>query len=239
MTLRKTLRTWLKTSNVAVVNRPAASSPLFEEIGDLALVYRKYEDYSDYVATQESLNLEKIDRVWADEPTLRSICTHLQELAVFKTGRGLCHGTRNGFEQALFGSALSMDVIGTEIAENATSFPNTVRWDFHDANPDWVAAYDFVYSNSLDHAFDPLKALEVWIDQTHSEGVVVIEWTEAHGLDYLTAGDPFGAHPAVIPYIVSRHFGGRVSVETKVSSKTNSFGAWTAWLFFLRKVPNR
>ena len=39
---------------------------------------------------------------------------------------------KNGNEQACFSKYLNCDVIGTEISDTATDFPNTISLDFHD-----------------------------------------------------------------------------------------------------------
>ena len=62
------------------------------------------------------------------------------------------------------------DVIGTEISDTAGQFANTVQWDFHDVNGEWVSRFDFVYSNSLDHAWNPKFALQTWLNQLNPKG---------------------------------------------------------------------
>jgi hypothetical protein len=93
-------------------------------------------------------------------------------------------------------------VLGTEISDTASDFPDTVQWDFHDENPEWVEKFSFVYSNSLDQAFDPKKALSTWVRQLDSSGVLFIEHTMAHSASGASEMDPFGAHPMVVPYLL-------------------------------------
>ena len=92
--------------------------------------------------------------------------------------RILCHGTRRGVEQQLFMAAYHphvQDVLGTEISPSATEFPLTVQWDFSVPNPEWIGAWDVVYSNSFDHAFDPAVTLHTWADQLAPAGSLFID----------------------------------------------------------------
>ena len=77
----------------------------------------------------------------------------------------MCHGARNGFEVSWLRRALGGDVIGTDISDTATRFPHMHVWDFHDDNPDWEGRFDFVYTNSLDQAMAPARALKAWAKQ--------------------------------------------------------------------------
>ena len=97
-----------------------------------------------------------------------------------KIKAGICHGTRGGFEQAVFSRLLKCPVIGTEISDTAIHFPQTVQWDFHEPNFNWIGAFSVVYSNSLNQAFDSKKALETWVEQLTEDGLLFIEHTMSH-----------------------------------------------------------
>jgi hypothetical protein len=101
-------------------------------------------------------------------------------------------------------------VIGTEISETAVDFPNTIHWDFHEDNPEWHEKSDFVYSNALDHAYDPDKAINVWMKTLTPRGCCIIEHSSQHeGSNEL---DPFGAHIEVMPYLILKWGRGRFCV---------------------------
>jgi len=193
----------------------------------------KYNSYEEYRDTQIRFNLKKLDGVWADEVTLGAICAALRERFGDRVIRGLCHGTRNGFEQTFVNAQGKFDVIGTDISPTAADFPNSVQWDFHDVKPEWVGAFDFVYSNSLDQAWDPRKALATWLNQLSENGVVVLELTEVgHGPTAASAMDPFGVRPVAMPYVVVDWFGADVAMSVKKGKK---FGDMDVWLFFIQK----
>lgn len=153
----------------------------------------QYPDYETYRRVQEEGNKAKLRRQFVRE-------SHIVRLATFLTATlgpvsfGLCHGTRAGREQAWFAKHLSgASILGTEISETATQFPNTVQWDFHDVNPDWVGRADFVYSNSWDHAFNPVLAFSSWYGQLRPGGVLLLDHTKGQLPKAANALDPFGA----------------------------------------------
>ena len=66
--------------------------------------------------------------------------------------------------------------MGTEISTTATEYDNTGQWDFHEIKKEWRGAVDFIYTNSLDHAYDPQKAVRTWIQCLNENGLCFIEW---------------------------------------------------------------
>lgn len=156
------------------------------------VVLYEYPSYEAYVEVQTAGNRAKLKRQFVKKSHVAALSGHLRE--VLGTVRfGLCHGTRAGREQRWFRKHLSgAEVIGTEISDTASEFPNTVQWDFHVENPDWVGRADFVYSNSWDHAFDPERAFTTWIDQLRPGGRLLLDYTAGQAPDAANALDPFG-----------------------------------------------
>lgn len=148
-------------------------------------------DYDLYKRTQTEGNKNKIDKQWVDEKTIQYLSSYILSKLPTVTF-GLCHGTRQGFEQAWFSKHLNgAHVIGTEISDTAASFKNTVQHDFHDVRSEWVGKADFVYSNSWDHAYDPVKCFTAWVEQLKPTGLLILEHTPSH-VDSSPL-DPFGA----------------------------------------------
>lgn len=194
----------------------------------------EYRSYDDYRQVQIYHNYRKLGRVWADAATMDQLAAHLREQLGSGPIRGLCHGTRNGFEQNhLNCNHAGFEVIGTDISPSARDFPNSVEWDFHDVNPEWQGKFDFVYSNSLDQSWQPRAALAAWLDQVRPGGVVVIEYSEEQSP--LAAGemDPFGVRPVAVPYVLADWFGHAVSVSFRRGYKANI--KKPNWLFFIRR----
>jgi hypothetical protein len=163
----------------------------------------EYDSYESYRDTQIHHNIRKIKKIWADEETLSLVCTELGKNRREKGDiHGLCHGTRNGFEQNYFSSVKGFNAIGTDISPTATDYPRSFHWDFHDVKEDWISKFDFVYSNSLYQSWNPRSALVTWLNQINDDGFVVVEHTNAHGPQGASDMDPFGARPTVMPYVL-------------------------------------
>ena len=190
--------------------------------------------YDEYRATQIHHNKRKLDHVWADELTLSSIADDLRTHDLGSSG--ICHGARNGYEVEWFRKELEADVIGTDISDTATQFPNMRVWDFHDENPEWAGTFDFVYTNSLDQALDPQRALNAWVQQLTTKGRIYIEHTMAHAPAGAGAMDPFGAHPMVMPYLFFQWGRGHYRLEDilEISEKQNT--PKKAWVFVLSRA---
>ncbi len=199
--------------------------PLGHEIrkitGDLKLV--SYASYEEYREIQSRHNKRKLDVVWADEALLNQVATRVRsEFPQPAKNRGICHGTRNGFEQAFLAKALNCEVIGTEISDTATNYPNTVQWDFHNRNETWLSKFAFVYSNSLDQAWNPKQALSVWVEQLQPGGLLFLEHTRVgHEPDAASKIDPFGVKAEYLPYVLADWLGHNVAIEIMRSTKSN------------------
>ena len=169
----------------------------------------KYSSYEEYARVQIHWNKEKLDNIWADEATLIRVKDILVgEFGDMKKIKGICHGTRNGFEQNFLRSlSESFDVIGTDISETAKDYDNSVQWDFHDVNPAWSGSQNFIYTNSLDQSWKPHVAVETWLSQLNENGILIIEHTDLHGPSGASEMDPFGVKPTVMPYVLTMWFG--------------------------------
>jgi len=200
--------------------------------GDYRLM--QYSSYEQYVSVQTEGNKRKIDQVWADEATIDVICDYVRK-AIPNAKRGLCHGSRNGTEVKWFSDRLGIDVMGTDISDTASRFGLT-QWDFHDENPDWKKAFDFVYTNSHDHAHDPQKAFTTWVGQLADGGKLFIEHTLGHAPASVSTLDPFGIDPKVLPYAVLEFGEGKYAV-TKVIKPAHQKGGGPIWVFVIEAIP--
>ena len=156
-------------------------------------------DYDKYRQVQTEGNKAKLGQVWASEENIAFLSRYLTK-HLSKVEFGLCHGTRQGKEQAWFKKYLGCEVLGTEISDNARSFPDTTLWDFHDIRSEWLDSVDFIYSNSFDHSYDPEQCLRSWISCLRTGGLCIIEHSDASR--HATELDPFGADSCLLPYLV-------------------------------------
>lgn len=150
----------------------------------------KYKNYNHYKKVQIEGNIRKINNCWVDEDNIRFLSEYLEK-KIPNIRLGICHGTRRGKEQEWFNKYLNVDVLGTDISPTANQFQNTIQWDFHKIKPEWVNSIDFIYSNSLDHSYNPKKCLSTWMKCLSNDGAVILEWSTGHIES--TELDPFGA----------------------------------------------
>ena len=203
--------------------------------GELIKIY-KYKNYDEYKDTQIYYNKKKIEHVWADEKTLEKIRDFLIENTSTGIIKGICHGSRNGFEQNFFNKNQDkFYVIGTDISDTAENYKNSIIHDFHEEKKEWLNSFDFVYSNSLDQSFDPRKAVQTWLNQLKKNGFIIIEHTDQHGVIASGKMDPFGVEANFFPYLLSDWFGHLISLKIIKSLKINKKNT-PVHLFILKKI---
>ncbi|SFK64243.1 hypothetical protein SAMN04488518_107165 [Pseudovibrio ascidiaceicola] len=200
---------------------------------DLDFYLHQYDSYETYKETQIFYNKKKIQNIWADKTTLTLVKDIVSKEVPNRSFAGICHGSRNGFEQNFLSEDNKFDVFGTDISPTAKQFERSIEWDFHDEKEEWKNKFDFIYSNSLDQGWNPRKALTTWLNQIHQNGVVIIEHTNAHGPQWAGEMDPFGVKPNVMPYVFAEWFGHQISTSFESVQKDNK--DLKAWLFILKK----
>lgn len=167
-------------------------------------------DYERYREVQTAGNKRKIQKVSVIEDNIKFLSAYIKQKKS-PLRFGLCHGTRRGLEQKWFRTYLNCEVLGTEISDTATEFPDTIQWDFHETKPEWIEAVDFIYSNSLDHSYDPGTCLKAWMSCLSPDGICILEHTD--GSERAKELDPFGAPIAIMPYLVLLWSQGTFSVQ--------------------------
>ncbi len=188
---------------------------------DLIKIF-KYKDYEEYKKTQIHYNKNKIKYIFSDENTLSGIYEYIIKKLPKENLKGICHGSRNGFEIHFFNKVFSKsEIIGTDISNNATNFKNSLVHDFHESKEEWISHFDFVYSNSLDQSYDPKKAVKTWFDQIKINRYLFIELTDQHTVQTSSKMDPFGIETYFFPYLLVEWFGSKISIEIIKNIKSN------------------
>ena len=200
-----------------------------------ALIYlHNYSSYEEYKQIQIYHNKRKIDKVWADEATLSKVAAIVTSNSQMPRNiKGLCHGSRNGYEVNALHEILGEGsiIIGTDISDTANNFKNMINWDFHEIKEEWIGKFDFIYTNSLDQSCKPVKAIQVWLQQLRRGGLLIIEHTYSHGVEGASEMDPFGIQPEFMPYFLVENFGKSITIEIAKTMKTNK--NIECWLFIL------
>lgn len=174
----------------------------------------QYPDYETYVAAQTEGNKRKL---LTHRGVFEEAIEWMARLVILRNPSprfGLCHGTRAGWEQRWFKKHLPhrCKVLGTEISETATQFPDTLHWDYHKIKEDWIDSVDFIYSNSYDHAMNPELAFGNWLKcLVPDTGIMLLEHSDGHLPKYVTSLDCFGIElPGLITML--ERLGGHVTV---------------------------
>lgn len=200
---------------------------IFSNTEDYALFsYTKTDgsfDYDRYKQVQEDGNKNKLNNVWVLEDNIEFLSQYLKD-KVSALNSGLCHGTRRGKEQEWFKKYIADDanIIGTEISETATEFPDTIQWDFHEVKEEWIDAIDFIYSNSFDHSYAPEKCLDAWMSCIRPGGLCVLEHTNLHEADSSRELDPFGANLLQMPTLIAKWGKGKYGVREILQAPAKS-----------------
>ena len=178
-------------------------------------------NYEKYKRIQIDGNRKKLHKVWVKEENIAYLANYIRSVVVTPEF-GLCHGTRSGNEQNWFRKYLNCTVVGTEISDTATNFSFTIRWDFHDTKPEWTNSVDFIYSNSLDHSFDPEHCLSAWMSCIREGGVCILEHTSGH--EVATRLDPFGAELSQMLHLIMTWGEGKYYVRETLDAPSVAHG---------------
>lgn len=156
-----------------------------------------YKDYKEYLKQQ----VVRAESKWGrkpefNDPFIKSLKNTFNKVNVGQPKSICCMGVRDGTElfvlKELFPKA---EVIGVDITENIKTIKteNKVKvylQDFNNLPNGWTDKFDLVFSNSLDHSFNPSNTIKEWHRatskyillelSTHSETNIehVFRWAE-------------------------------------------------------------
>jgi len=168
----------------------------------------KHKSKRQYIEAQKRKYQRKINRIWCKPAELQALADYV--LGVMKPESIMCHGVRTGFESEFLGKALNCEYLGTDIAGARTL--KIRQWDFHDVKQEWVGAFDLIYSNTLDHAYSPEKALKTWRNQLKPNGILALH--RAGGdRKKIDAADCFKATHEEYRELLKQHFSTIVDLE--------------------------
>ena len=145
----------------------------------------KYKEYDKYKSKQ----IERAESKWGrHEPYESQFKAHLRDMwkqvspTVGKPDTICCMGVRSGTELFEFRDYCpDAEIWGTDITENIKTIKNDddkihiVLQDFNNLPDNWENKFDLVFSNSLDHAFDPKETLKEWTRVTKPGGFIMLE----------------------------------------------------------------
>jgi hypothetical protein len=200
----------------------------------------KYDSYEEYVKSQvdgiynhptvkDNYNYEWYES--CDIIFLRDNVINPHFLKCGKTPKfGICHGAKLGKENIEFEKQTGVSFIGTDISIETNPKMKLIEWDFHEIKDEWINAVDIIYSNALDHSYDPKLCLKRWIKCLSDVGIGIIE----HSNNDLksTSTDPFGATIEEYCELIG-YCGGKIINIHKFSGKR----IYKNFLVFSKKHP--
>lgn len=167
--------------------------------------WAKYGVSTSYEKVQVAASEAKYNLSWAKKDNCERI------VQIMQTSEGpirsiLCHGVRNGSELVFFREAGVAEVVGTDlyVPQGAETPEGVVKHDFSNPEPMWINKFQYVYSNSLDHALSPIETLIVWGEQIVESGSILLELDETHGVGGTSDLDVSGIPLDILPFWLSR-----------------------------------
>jgi len=169
-----------------------------------------HDDYEAYAKAQGEKASRELHVHFATERVLDAVSTYLKRHFSTSHGmrqclRGLCHGAKTGEEVRVLrrrlqdGGGPSCNgndaVLGTDISWEAVQASNgdVIQLDFHLVNMAWKGVWDFIYANTLDHAYDPPRALAGWRwSLRDSNSVLVLHRSGFHSTMHIDGSDVYG-----------------------------------------------
>lgn len=166
--------------------------------------------YEKYVQAQREKADRELNETFASTRALEVVSEYLRRHFRTRTRlRGVCHGAKVGREVRLLSQQLDQRekgvrtasfandlwILGTDISEEAVraSKGQVLLMDFHMVYLDWKGSWDFVYSNTLDHSYEPGSALLSWRWTIKgADGLVVLHRSEFHTTMHIDASDLYG-----------------------------------------------
>ena len=149
---------------------------------DYQKAYGKSNAYETYLDIQKSAFERKIDNQWETKENIIMLSDYLNSRFSKEKIIGICHGTRTGSEQRWFNEHLYKGsyVFGTDIGSDLEEYEDTIYFDMNEDNLDWKNKFNFIYSNSWDHSFNPVPMLANWYSHLKQGGIMILNHTATH-----------------------------------------------------------
>jgi len=165
-------------------------------------------DYQNYlnnqkIKTKTYLKNHSYKKSWTNENTIKIAANYIKNSTKKVSYTGICHGCRFGNEVLWFKKYLSSNkIIGTDIEPDASKFDDVITWDFHKIKKEWIEKFDFIYTNSHDHALLPKKAINNWISSLKKDGLLLLEHSRSHGKLYSDLIDVWAIETELLPFAI-------------------------------------
>ena len=177
-----------------------------------------------YTEQYESIQQEAIKVKYALSRAKQDTCNEILRVLA---GNGnaarsiLCHGVRRGEELRYFSHEKVQEIVWTDLYVPPDAYCRIVKWDMNKSHSAFDLRFDVIYSNSIDHARNPIEALLVWANQLNSKpsSRIVLELDSGHGAIGSSDLDVVGFHLRNFPFYLSIEAGDTLYCDRIVPSK--------------------
>jgi len=157
----------------------------------------RFKTHKKYVESQRKTTNRKGGVVFFTAAEIVRFADWMKQNGKESPLKGICHGSRAGHEQDEFKKHFpDSEVLGTDLFPYSGKSANNpgksvvIEWDFSKQKTEWLGSFDFVYTNSLDHARFPWRVIRTWIKQLKVDGVLLVQWTKSNLITF-GGGDCF------------------------------------------------
>lgn len=142
-----------------------------------------YKDYKEYLKQQIVRAESKWGRKGKDEQDFIKNLIETIKRSRVNPNSICCMGCRSGTEVFIFKEMFpDAEVYGVDITENIHTIKTHLDvhieiQDFNNLPAEWEDKFDLVFSNSIDHAYDPVKTFKEWTRVTKPGGHLLLEFS--------------------------------------------------------------
>lgn len=130
---------------------------------------RVYKKYADWQIRRSKRKLDKYR-----DPEEYSVCFEYLQAHLKHDFTMLCLGTRNNHERDVF-QELAKSYDGYVCSQDICPRSNAnIIGDFNFLSELTNDKWDVIYSNSIDHALDAVKAFEEWLKVLQDDGIMIL-----------------------------------------------------------------
>ena len=190
-----------------------------DEYGNVFWCREEESSIEEYEAIQQKASERKYALSWAKQDTCSEILSLLARIGN-PAQSILCHGVRRGEELRYFSHANIQEIVGTDLHVPPDADSRIVKCNMSHPQQVFDLRFDVIYSNSIDHARNPIEALLVWANQLNSKpsSRIVLELDSGHGAIGSSDLDVVGFHLRNFPFYLSIEAGDTLYCDRIVKS---------------------
>lgn len=203
-----------------------------DEYGNVFWCREERSNIEAYEAIQQKASEEKYALSWAKRDTCNEILSILANIGNPALAI-LCHGVRRGEELRYFSHSGIEEIVGTDLYVPPDADGRILKCNMSQPQQAFDSRFDVVYSNSIDHAQNPLNTLLVWAAQLKNKpsSRIVLELDAGHSACGSSDLDVSGLDLQRFPFYLSIESGGGLFCDRIVQSNSDP----TRYFYFISR----